>query len=217
MATTRLRSPRAKAVRRVDLSVRTVLLGTPGVAPALAVRRAPRPGVDARRGFEIDMCRVALPLLMLKFDAPGYEGAVYVFSHGTRWAQSAYVKASNTNSSDEFGSGLALNGDRTLLVVGARAEESSASGLNGDQKDNTAFAAGAAYRFARSSTGWKQLEYIKSSNPRAGTAFGERVALSRDGSTLAIAASGESSKASGIDGNQADSSAASAGAVYVFR
>jgi len=140
-----------------------------------------------------------------------------VFSRGTAWAQSAYIKASNTDARDKFGTGLALNGNGTLLVVGSPGEESSATGINGNQINNTVFNAGAAYRFVRSATGWTQVEYIKSSNVTAGVEFGSWIALSRDAATLAIGGARESSNARGIDGNQADRSAAASGAVYVFR
>jgi len=46
--------------------------------------------------------------------------------------------------------------------------------------------------------------------------FGSEVALSGDGGTLAIAAAGEASRATGVDGDQGDDSADGAGAVYVF-
>jgi len=144
-------------------------------------------------------------------------GAVYVFSRGTAWAQSAYIKASNTDAQDKFGTALALNGDGTLLVVGAPGEESSATGINGNQLNNTVLNAGAAYRFVRSATGWTQVEYIKSSNVMVDIEFGSWIALSRDAATLAIGGPRESSNARGIDGNQAGQFAAASGAVYVFR
>lgn len=50
----------------------------------------------------------------------------------------------------------------------------------------------------------------------AANAFGVAVALSSDGTMLAVGANGESSDATGIGGNQADNSAPGAGAVYVF-
>ena len=49
-----------------------------------------------------------------------------------------------------------------------------------------------------------------------GDQFGFSVALSGDGNTLAVGATTEDSAATGINGNQADDSAQSAGAVYVF-
>src|SRR5262249_40767183 len=114
-------------------------------------------------------------------------GAVYVFARGPAWAQSAYVKASNTDAGDLFGDAIALSGDGTRLVVGAWDEASSATGLDGDQASNAASAAGAVYSLARSSTtGWSQVHYIKSSNAPAYGWFGWHVALSRDGATLAV-------------------------------
>ena len=47
--------------------------------------------------------------------------------------------------------------------------------------------------------------------------FGQSMALSGDGNTLAVGAFGERSAATGVNGDQADNSASVAGAVYVFR
>lgn len=58
--------------------------------------------------------------------------------------------------------------------------------------------------------------YAKASNTGAGDLFGWSVALSRDGTTLAVGAPLESSSATGINGNQNDEGADLAGAVYVF-
>jgi hypothetical protein len=144
-------------------------------------------------------------------------GAVYVFARvGATWAQQAYVKASNTGAGDFFGSAVALSADGSALAVGAYGEESSAAGLNGNQGDNSASGAGAVYVFTRVGTAWAQRAYIKASNAEGGDGFGQSVALSADGSTLAVGAEYEGSRATGIDGNQADNSAQSAGAVYVF-
>jgi hypothetical protein len=76
-------------------------------------------------------------------------GAVYIFTRtGNTWAQRAYVKASNTDPFDEFGSAFALTRDGKTVVVGARIEASAAKGVNGDQNNNDAPEAGAAYVFA---------------------------------------------------------------------
>jgi hypothetical protein len=64
-----------------------------------------------------------------------------------QWKQIAYIKGSNTEAFDEFGSSVALSRDGTIMAVGARAEDSSAQGLNGNQKDNSADEAGAVYVF----------------------------------------------------------------------
>jgi hypothetical protein len=143
----------------------------------------------------------------------GGAGAVYVFTRsGTIWTQQAYLKASNTEAGDEFGAALALDGD--TLAVGAPFEASSATGIAGNQSSNTAEGAGAVYVFTRSGGSWSQQAYIKASNTDSGDSFGRCVALSGD--TLAAAAPGEASSATGINNNQADNSAPDAGAVYMF-
>ena len=127
-----------------------------------------------------------------------------------------YIKASNTDSSDNFGFSVALSADGQTLVVGAPWEDSAMIGVDGDQSDNEADGAGAVYVYARSGAGWIQQAYIKASNTNADDNFGISVALSADGRTLVVAAPGEDSAAIGVNGDQSDSKALDSGAVYVF-
>jgi hypothetical protein len=144
-------------------------------------------------------------------------GAVYVFTRSAGvWSQQAYVKASNSNPGDGFGVSLALAADGNTLAVGAPAEDSNATGINGNQADNSILNTGAVYVFTRSGNTWSQQAYVKASDPGADDRFGMRFALAADGATLAIGAYGEDSSANGINGNQADNSASNSGAVYVF-
>jgi hypothetical protein len=144
-------------------------------------------------------------------------GAVYVFVRsGASWVQQAYIKASNPDSRDQFGTSIALSADGNTLAVGAQGESSAAMGIGGEQLDNTTLNAGAVYIFVRSGTTWTQQEYIKASNPHLGGGFGNSVALSADGNTLAVGSWEESSAATGIDGNQAVFTARNSGAAYVF-
>ncbi len=64
---------------------------------------------------------------------------------GTNWTQQAYLKASNTDPGDGFGLSVAVSGD--TVVAGAIAESSNATGVNGNQSDNSAYQSGAAYVF----------------------------------------------------------------------
>jgi hypothetical protein len=140
-------------------------------------------------------------------------GAVYVFTRlGTTWQQQAYLKASNTDPGDGFGSSVALDGE--TLAVGAPGESSTAAGVNGDPSNNEARGSGAVYVFTRSGTAWAQQAYLKASNTDEGDSFGRRVAL--DGDTLAVAASGEDSAATGVDGDEGNNEAEGSGAIYVF-
>jgi len=154
-------------------------------------------------------------------------GAVYVFARsGASWAPQAYVKASNVGSGDHFGNTVALSADGSTMAVGAFWESSGATGVNGNQHDNTIPQAGAVYVFTRRGGAWTQQAYIKASNtgragegdtPGEGDQFGFSLALSDDGNTLAVGAPSEDSNAGGVNGNQRDDTASSAGAVYVYR
>lgn len=144
-------------------------------------------------------------------------GAVYVFAcTGNSWAQQAYVKASNTGAEDAFGLGVALSGDGNTLAVGAAGEDSNATGIGGDQADNSATNSGAVYVFTRTGTTWVQQAFIKASNAETYDVFGTAIALSADGNTLAVSAVGEDSNASGVGGGEANNTVSGSGAVYVF-
>lgn len=140
-------------------------------------------------------------------------GAAYVFVRSAGvWLQQAYLKASNTTAGDHFGHSVSVSGD--TIVIGARREDSNASGVNGNQLDESATDAGAAYVFVRAAGVWSQQAYLKASSPDAGDEFGYAVAI--DGDTIVVSAEYEDSNASGINGNSADDSLGESGAVYVF-
>ena len=140
-------------------------------------------------------------------------GAAYVFTRtGSTWSQQAYLKASNTGFADQFGFALALRGD--TLLVGAPTEESNATGINGDENDNSVPQTGAAYVFDRVGTTWSQRSYLKATNPDPQDTFGLYLALS-EGFAI-VGAPGEDSAASGINGNDADNSLEDSGAAYTY-
>ncbi len=140
-------------------------------------------------------------------------GAAYVFVRtGTNWAQQAYLKASNTAASDLFGYAVAIHAD--TIVIGSPYEASAATGVNGNQADNSALYSGAAYVFTRSGTVWNQQAYLKASNTGTNDTFGAAVAISSD--TVAVGALVEASGSAGVNGNQLDNSADGAGAVYIY-
>jgi hypothetical protein len=85
------------------------------------------------------------------------------------------------------------------------------------------------YRFTRSGTVWQQQAYVKATNLEANDLFGATglgsgvIALSSDGSAMAVGAVHEASAATGVGGNQindcsgaATNCAAGAGAVYLY-
>ena len=145
-------------------------------------------------------------------------GAVYVFTQEQGvWAQQSYLKASNTETGDEFGLHISLSGDGNSLAVGAMGEDSNSTGINdnGNQENNAAVNSGAVYVFTQEQGVWAQQGYLKASNTDEGDYFG-RVSLSDDGNTLAVGADRESSNAKGINGNQDNNAEEVSGAVYVF-
>ena len=123
-------------------------------------------------------------------------GAVYIFvRNGTTWSQQAYIKASNTGNAavgdayaegDQFGYSIALSADGNTLAVGAIGEDSNATGVNGNQDDNSANQAGAAYVFTRTGSTWSQQAYIKSTMTRPNVLFGYSIGISSNGDTLAV-------------------------------
>ena len=96
-----------------------------------------------------------------------------------------FVQA-NTQFDDGFGYSIALSTDGGTLAVGATGESSLATGINGNQTDNSAESAGAVYLFTHSSAGQAQQAYVKASNTEPYDFFGQAIALSADGGTLAV-------------------------------
>ena len=144
-------------------------------------------------------------------------GAVYIYTRsGTSWSQQAFIKASNTGFGDFFGRSVSLSDDGNTLAVGAPQEDSNATGINGDQTNNSVSFAGAVYAFTRSGSTWSQQAYIKASNTARADHFGNAVSLSGDGNTLAVGAFYEDSNVTGINGIQSDISGNNQGAVYTF-
>ncbi len=153
-------------------------------------------------------------------------GAVYVFHFdGGNWAQTAYFKASNAEAGDRFGDRIAISGDGLIVAVSAFGEDSAATGIDGDQSDNSfagsgsrSLGTGAVYLFSLESGAWVQAAYVKPSNTGEEDQFGASLALNIDGSLLAVGASREDSAGTGVDSVlEQDDTAPDAGAVYVFR
>lgn len=152
-------------------------------------------------------------------------GAAYVFTRSAGdWAQEAYLKPASTFFTTLFGSSVDISGDGNTLAVGAKGDTGVT--INTDDPKNIDKAqvqeaakllgAGSAYVFSRNGTTWAQQAYLRPSTVTAGGEFGGDVSLSQDGNTLAVGSFREASNAKGINGDQGDTSAARAGAVFVF-
>jgi hypothetical protein len=122
-----------------------------------------------------------------------FAGAVHTYARtGSNWAPQAYLKASNTDAGDGFGTSVSLSADGSTLAVGAIFESSSATGVGGNQTDNAQFPFGAVYVFSQDRGSWSQQAYVKApvNTVVGGTEpmayFGGRTALSANGDTLAV-------------------------------
>jgi hypothetical protein len=146
-------------------------------------------------------------------ESAGDAGALYVFVNGTSgWTQQAYLKATNSDAFDLFGWSVAIDGDR--LVVGAPFEDSAATGVNGDQADNTLGGCGAAYVFARSGSNWFAQAYLKPTAGDTNDLFGWSVAIS--GGLIAVGVREEDGGGQLSLGSPFDDSETDSGAVYLF-
>jgi len=183
----------------------TVHLLSGTFAEALAVSGDGNTVAVASRSQNIDTTSVTTP------------GAVYVFTRSAGvWSVQTRLTASNAGDGDDFGMSVALSTDGQTLAVGARSEDSPSSGVNGTQ-GNGLLNSGAVYVFARAGNSWTQQAYIKASNPGELDHFGHAVALSADGSVLAVTTIEEDSADQGLGGSGADNARSNSGATYLFR
>lgn len=143
-------------------------------------------------------------------------GAAYLFGYDGQWQQQQYLKANHNDEDNLFGWQVALSGDGNAVAVGAPRDSADAPAFSTEWDNNQAPSAGAAYLYQKQSGHWQLGNYLKASNPEANDTFGRTLALSRDGQTLAITASGEDGKGTGTSGNSADNSVNDSGAVYLY-
>jgi hypothetical protein len=140
-------------------------------------------------------------------------GAVFVYSrvNGVWSTTPVYIKASDVDLGDQFGSAVALSG--TTLLVGAPKQDSPTDGI---ETTNAAIDSGAAYAFVATNAGWLQSSRIlKASNIGSGDNFGSSVAMSEAGEIVIIGAPNEDGDGTGIDPVDTDTKVNS-GAAYRF-
>jgi hypothetical protein len=181
-------------------------------------------GVLAAGAYREDSATTVINGDQFNNDARG-SGAVYVYvrDEGGQWSHEAYLKASNAEGrleggielGDEFGFAIAISGDGSLLAVGAFSEDSNATGIGGNQLNNGSSNSGAVYVFRRLDGEWMQQAYVKAPNTGASDVFGDDLALSGDGSTLAVGAPLEDGGATGVGGAMTNA-VTNSGAVYLY-
>jgi hypothetical protein len=118
-------------------------------------------------------------------------GAAYVFTYdGSSWSEQQKIQPSSVGSTDnQFGYGVAMNSNGTKIIVGARYEDSDASGVNTNASNS-----GAAYIYTydSSSSSWGSEARIKASDAGSSDYFGESVAMDSAGTTVIVGAHRES-------------------------
>jgi hypothetical protein len=124
-------------------------------------------------------------------NAAGCRDSAQIFPRDQMLDTIGYLKSSNSDPGDNFGSAVVLSNDGSTLAVTAQWEASTATGVNGDQSDNSSSGEGAVYVFRRVSGHWRQEAYIKGPafQPFFGTSisqYQQSIALSGDGSLLAV-------------------------------
>jgi len=126
-----------------------------------------------------------------------WSGAVYIFRRNVNdWTQEQYIKAPNAQANDGFGISVSLSRDGNTLAVGASYEDGNDMGGQGN--------IGAVYVYTRAVTTWTHRAILRAPQVDPDDLFGNAVALSLDGSTLAVGAYYE------------DGAASASGAVHVF-
>lgn len=167
-------------------------------------------------------------------------GAVYIFKFTTpeglgTWSQQTKIKSNYNFLSQEFGFSVALSGDGSTLAVGVPGDWSKATGIESEipkagegigtdfilakdfianQGNSNAY--GSTYIYTSNGDTWIRQAYIKASNAKLSYQFGGAVTLSHNGNILAVSSLIESSRAKGINGNEADTGAFYSGAAYLF-
>ena len=103
-------------------------------------------------------------------------GATYVFTrHAKRWVQAAELTATDGASLDEFGYSVAVSADGSTAVIGGYGHDSYT---------------GAAYVFTDSAGSWQQTAELAASDGAQYDDFGYSVAMTADGATIMVGASG---------------------------
>ena len=111
-----------------------------------------------------------------------------------------------------------MNRTGNLLAIGGRYALDNGSGVSPVSTLGTVMrgAVNGWQRNNRNPTTWTMRSAIRSTNPDFFDLFGATVSLCGTGSTLAVSAEEEDSKAKGIDGDRLDASAREAGAAYLY-
>jgi hypothetical protein len=164
--------------------------------------------------------------------AVNFDGSRLAYTHSTglnsevrtySWDGAAWVLDATLRSPvpavdiDTFGESLVFNRNGTMLVVGDILSGVAGVGVS-EAATPSSVDEGAVFVYRRSDNKrpWRLRSVVKAPNPSVENRIGNWLALSCNGRTLAVGAPYEDSAATGIDGDRTDTSAPSAGAVYLY-
>jgi hypothetical protein len=117
----------------------------------------------------------------------------------------------------DFASSLALSRDGNTVAIGDRKDNGVGTGILQPPVASGSDAVGAVHVYQRRDGEWTQRSLIKRNNPAlTDSLFGHSVELGSNGKVLAVGHVGESSNATGIDGDQNDVSLTNSGAVWLY-
>ena len=156
---------------------------------------------------------------------------VYVFQdYSGSWLQEHQILSTEANpaisstSTDKFGHTIALSSDASKLIVGA-IDDYEAVGVNGDISSINFLDLGIVYLFELTNSVYTQNIYVKPTIASRFTFFGSSIesdthtkamALSGDGTVLAVGAPGDDIDAIGVNGSIKTRGLTDSGAAYVF-
>jgi len=123
-------------------------------------------------------------------------GAAYVFttSGGSSWSHVATFTADDSSGSN-FGWSVAISGDGTTIVVGARAVSSytgaayvftTSGGRWTNQNGGVSSSTGACVFFTSEGVSWSMVAELTIADLKTYSRFGENVAVSGDGTTVVV-------------------------------
>lgn len=139
-------------------------------------------------GWDISLSNDRTILAVSSPDYNSSRGRVQIFVYnGSLWSLRDTITASDSATSDYFGSGLAINKDGTALYVGARGWEGTAPAVGGG-----------VYTYTYNGSAWAQLGAVQESPIKIDTAahtyadYGTALNISADYSKIGIGATGYS-------------------------
>lgn len=138
-------------------------------------------------------------------------GAAYVFVRsGAAWSETAILTQQTISAYSYFGTSVAIANDSApMIAIGAPGEDVA---TGNPPPNDIADYAGAVYVYTLAGSVWTQSSHLVSAIPLDSASFGDAVALSADGATLAVGASGEDL----APATPSDPATPGAGAAYMY-